>query len=72
VRFQYRGTEPLFENKSITIQGGQKVALLVIWWWKDDLYKSYFRLYELTSGQIFIDGQDISKVTQDSLRNALV
>jgi len=35
------------------------------------LFKLLCRFYDVTTGQIYIDGQDISKVTQESLRQCI-
>jgi ATP-binding cassette subfamily B protein len=72
VCFNYKNTEPLFKNKSILITSGQKVALVGY----SGVGKSTFinlllRLYDVTSGCITIDEQDIREVTQESLRNAI-
>jgi len=71
VSFHY-GTNPLFIDQSVVIPGKQKVALIG----KSGSGKTSFislitRLHDLHRGQIFIDGQDISHVTQSSLRNAI-
>lgn len=69
VKFQYKGTEPLFENKSIEIKSGQKVGLVgYSGGGKSTFVNLILRLYEVTDGSILIDGQDIRDVTQDSLR----
>ncbi|PWN41664.1 hypothetical protein IE81DRAFT_291472, partial [Ceraceosorus guamensis] len=38
---------------------------------KSSILRLLYRFYDIQSGQILIDGQDISKVTQKSLRNAI-
>jgi len=38
---------------------------------KSTVVKLLYRLFDLNQGQILIDGQDISQVTQESLRNSL-
>lgn len=69
VKFHYKGTEPLFQNKSIEIQGGQKVGLVgYSGGGKSTFVNLILRLYDVTDGAILIDGQDIRDVTQDSLR----
>ena len=69
VRFQYRGEEPLFQNNSVDILAGQKVGLVG----RSGSGKTTFinlilRLFEIKSGAITIDGQNIQDVTQESLR----
>ena len=70
VTFQYKGTESLFQHKTVTIEAGQKVGLVgYSGGGKSTFVNLILRLYEVTDGHIFIDGQDIREVTQDSLRN---
>lgn len=72
VRFSYPGGESLFQNKSITIPAGQKVGLVGFsGGGKSTFVNLILRLYDITSGHIFIDGQDIAQVTQASLRSAI-
>ena len=69
VKFHYKGTEPLFQNKSIEIKAGQKAGLVgYSGGGKSTFVNLILRLYDVTDGAILIDGQDIRDVTQDSLR----
>lgn len=69
VRFQYNGTEPLFHNNSVTIHPRQKVALVgYSGGGKTTFINLIMRLFDIQSGVIAIDGQDVRNVTQDSLR----
>ncbi|MGV8948949.1 MAG: ABC transporter ATP-binding protein [Candidatus Paracaedibacter sp.] len=69
VHFRYRNADPIFENKTVTILPGQKVGLVgYSGGGKTTFANLILRLFEVTSGHILIDGQDISEVTQDSLR----
>lgn len=69
VKFHYPGTTPLFQNKTIEIQPGQKVGLVgYSGSGKSTFVNLILRLYDITDGAILIDGQNISDVTQDSLR----
>jgi ATP-binding cassette subfamily B protein len=62
-------TEPLFQNKSITIEPGQKIGLVgYSGGGKSTFVNLILRLYDITDGHILIDDQDIRNVTQDSLR----
>ena len=64
----YSGTK-IYEHFSLMVQGGEKVALIgPSGGGKSTFVKLLLRLYDVSSGQILIDGQDISKVTQESLR----
>lgn len=72
VHFAYKGAEPLFENKSIVIKPKQKVGLVgYSGSGKSTFVNLILRLYDIQSGSISIDGQDIRDVTQDSLREAI-
>ena len=69
VHFRYRNADALFENKSVTIQPGQKVGLVgYSGGGKTTFVNLILRLFDVTSGHILIDGQDIQEVTQESLR----
>lgn len=69
VKFHYKGTEPLFQNKSVVIEAGQKIGLVgYSGGGKSTFVNLILRLYDVTDGRILIDGQDIKNVTQDSLR----
>jgi ATP-binding cassette subfamily B protein len=69
VGFHYKGSEPLFTNKSVTIDPGQKVGLVgYSGGGKTTFSNLILRLYDVTDGRILIDGHDIRDVTQDSLR----
>jgi ATP-binding cassette subfamily B protein len=73
VRFQYeRATHPIFNDLSITIRPGEKVALVGhSGGGKSTLIKLLLRLYDVNAGEILIDGQNITQVTQESLRRAI-
>jgi ATP-binding cassette subfamily B protein len=72
VKFHYKGTEPLFQDKSVTLEAGQKVGLVgYSGGGKTTFVNLILRLYDVSGGRIRIDGQDIRDVTQDSLRNAI-
>ncbi|MEO9895313.1 MAG: ABC transporter ATP-binding protein [Paracoccaceae bacterium] len=57
------------ENVSLTIEPGEKIGLVGrSGAGKSTLVKLLLRFYDAEQGRILIDGQDISAVTQDSLR----
>ena len=57
------------QNLSLTIQPGEKIGVVGrSGAGKSTLVKLMLRFYDTESGRILIDGQDISNVTQDSLR----
>ena len=63
---------PLYENFSLTIQPGEKVALVgYSGSGKSSFVKLAQRLYDINSGEIRIDGQNIAAVQQSSLREAI-
>ena len=68
VDFYYKGISPVFTNKSITIYPGEKIGVVgYSGSGKSTFVNLILRLFDIASGQILIDGQDISKVTQESL-----
>ncbi|WP_439542824.1 ABC transporter ATP-binding protein [Hyphomicrobium sp.] len=71
VDFHYGAhTTPLYEGLSITIKGGERVGLVGhSGSGKTTFVKLIQRLYDVTGGQILIDGQDVSQATQQSLRS---
>lgn len=72
VRFHYKGALPFFNDKSVVIPSGQKVGLVgPSGSGKSTFASLLLHLFELNSGRILIDGQDISQVTQESLRGAI-
>ncbi|MCD6055563.1 MAG: transporter, ATP-binding protein [Gammaproteobacteria bacterium] len=69
VTFHYKGTTPLFQNKSVNIPAKQKVGLVgYSGSGKTTFVNLILRLYEINEGAILIDGQNIEELTQDSLR----
>ncbi|HTV67802.1 MAG TPA: ABC transporter ATP-binding protein [Rhizobiaceae bacterium] len=69
VRFHYGRKKGVIENVSLTIQPGEKVGIVGrSGAGKSTLVNLLLRFYDIESGRILIDGQDISGVTQDSLR----
>jgi len=57
---------------NLTVHPGEKIGLIGrSGAGKSSLVKLLLRFYDAESGQILIDGQDIAKVTQDSLRSRI-
>ncbi|MCX7333252.1 ATP-binding cassette subfamily B multidrug efflux pump [Methylobacterium sp. PvP062] len=73
VGFHYgRGDATVIEDFSLTIRPGEKVGLVgVSGAGKSTLAGLLLRLYDVESGRILVDGQDIATVTQQSLREAI-
>lgn len=70
VDFTYKqGDRKIYDGLTVEIKAGEKVALVgASGSGKSTFVKLVQRLYDIQSGAILIDGQDISKVTQESLR----
>ena len=69
VSFSYNNDRQILDDISFEISPGKKVAIVgPSGAGKSTLSRLLFRFYELDTGRILIDGQDISKVTQASLR----
>ena len=69
VGFHYGRGTGIIDNLSLTIRPGEKVGLVGrSGAGKSTLVNLLLRFYDLESGRILIDGQDIRQVRQDSLR----
>ena len=69
VTFHYDEGAHLFNNKNVIIPSGQKVGLVGLSGsGKSTFVNLILRLFDVESGKIVIDGQDIRQVTQESLR----
>jgi ATP-binding cassette subfamily B protein len=73
VTFHYGGhLAPLYDGLSVDIRAGERVGLVGrSGSGKTTFVKLVQRLYDVSGGQILIDGQDIAKVTQHSLRSQI-
>jgi len=73
VTFRYKAAgAPLYDQFSLTIAPGERVALVgPTGSGKSTFVKLIQRLHDLQGGRIVIDGQDVSAVTQGSLRRAI-
>lgn len=72
VSFDYHNDRKILKNISLSIKPGQKLAVVgASGAGKSTLVKLLFRFYDTTAGSITIDGQDISRVSQSSLRQAI-
>jgi ATP-binding cassette subfamily B protein len=72
VAFHYPGGAQVFEKFSLRIQPGQRVGLVGhSGGGKSSMFALLQRFYDIQRGSVTIDGQDISRVTQQSLREAI-
>ncbi len=72
VDFAYNPDRPILHDVSFTVPAGKTVAAVgASGAGKSTLARLLFRFYDVDSGRISIDGQDIRQVTQDSLRAAI-
>ena len=72
VSFRYPDGQRVFSKFNLEVEPGQRVGLLGrSGSGKSTLFALIQRFYDVQGGRILIDGQDIAKVTQDSLRNAI-
>jgi len=72
VNFHYEPNRRILHDVSFTIPAGHTVAVVgPSGSGKSTLARLLFRFYDVTSGSITIDGQDIREVTQSSLRAAI-
>lgn len=70
VEFSYKSQPAGVKGLNLSIEGGEKVALVgPSGAGKSTITKLLFRFYEITKGSIKIDGQDLKKITQESLRH---
>ena len=70
VGFAYEEDESIIDNFSLEIKAKETVALIgTSGAGKTTLTKLLLRMFDIQKGKILIDGQDISQVTQESLRN---
>ena len=69
VKFHYGRESGIIEGIDLAIKPGEKVGLVGhSGAGKSTLVNLLLRFYDVESGRILIDGQDVSKVTQESLR----
>jgi len=73
VTFRYKSAEaPLYDRFTLRIAPGERVALVgPTGSGKSTFVKLIQRLYDVQEGAILIDGQDVARVTQGSLRRAI-
>jgi ATP-binding cassette subfamily B protein len=72
VRFSYDPERQILKGLSFEVPAGKRVAIVgPSGAGKSTISRLLFRLYDVSSGKILIDGQDIRNVTQSSLRASI-
>ena len=72
ISFRYPGGLQVFDKFNLRLQPGQRVGLVGhSGGGKSSLFVLLQRFYDVQNGSVTIDGQDISRVTQQSLRQAI-
>ena len=72
VTFGYHPKRPIFKNLNMTIPAGKKVAIVgPSGCGKSTILRLLFRFYDVQSGRILIDDQDIRDVSLNSLRQTI-
>jgi len=72
VNFAYHRDRPILRNFDLHIPAGARIAIVgASGAGKSTIARLLYRFYDIDSGSITIDGQDIRQVTLDSLRRAI-
>ncbi|MER7824588.1 ABC transporter ATP-binding protein [Streptomyces sp. NPDC096097] len=72
VAFRYEPDKPLIENLSLSVEPGHTVAIVgPTGAGKTTLVNLLMRFYEVTGGEIALDGVDIAKMTREELRDGI-
>ena len=72
VQFRYGEGQQIFEDLNLSFMPGERVGLVgPSGAGKSTVFALLQRFYDVQVGRILIDGQDVSRVTQESLRDAI-
>lgn len=72
VSFSYHPDRKILDKVNFTVNANQKLAIVgSSGSGKSTIIKLLFRFYDIASGEILIDGQNIKNVTQESLRKVI-
>jgi len=70
--FRHRDGHRLFENLNLQLESGQRVGLVgPSGAGKTTLFALLQRFYDVDRGRVLLDGQDVARVTEESLRAAI-
>ena len=72
ISFAYPGDRQVFDELTLAVEPGQKIGLVgPSGGGKSTLIALLQRFYDLQGGRVLVDGHDISRATQESLRQAI-
>jgi ATP-binding cassette subfamily B protein len=72
IYFRYGDGQQIFEDFNLSFSPGERVGLVGrSGGGKSTLFALLQRFYDVQDGRVLLDGQDISRVTQESLREAI-
>ncbi len=72
VSFAYPGNDKVFDGLDLRFEAGQRTGLVgPSGGGKSTILSLIQRFYDVDDGRILIDGQDIRRITQDSMRRAI-
>jgi ATP-binding cassette, subfamily B, bacterial len=72
VDFRYSDGQQIFKDLNLSFRPGERIGLVgQSGGGKSTLFALLQRFYDVHAGRILIDGQDIARVTQESLREAI-
>jgi ATP-binding cassette subfamily B protein len=72
IQFRYGEGQQIFEDLNLSFMPGERVGLVgPSGAGKSTVFALLQRFYDVQVGRVVIDGQDISRVTQESLRDAI-
>ncbi len=72
VRFTYEAGREILHDVSFTVPAGKRVAIVgPSGAGKSTISRLLYRFFDVSGGRVLIDGQDIARITQGSLRAAI-